>query len=137
MVPQPSSARADPHFLDGPLPSAFADLGFDVDVGPLFATPAEVARQAIDADVHVVGVSSQAAGHRTLLPALVDELRAAECEAMVVAGGVIPVQDYELLHDAGVAAVFGPGTRIPAAGLAILNDLSAQLNKASSEALKA
>ncbi len=117
--------------------SAFADLGFDVDVGPLFATPAEVARQAIDADVHVVGVSSQAAGHRTLLPALVDELRAAECEAMVVAGGVIPVQDYELLHDAGVAAVFGPGTRIPAAGLAILNDLSAQLNKASSEALKA
>jgi methylmalonyl-CoA mutase len=76
--------------------SAFADLGFDVDVGPLFATPAEVAMQAADADVHVVGVSSQAAGHRTLLPALISELRAQGNTSMVVAGGVIPPQDHSI-----------------------------------------
>jgi len=107
--------------------SAFADLGFDVDVGPLFATPEEVAMQAIDADVHVVGVSSQAAGHRTLLPELVQSLRTQHSEAMVVCGGVIPSQDYALLHEAGVHAVYGPGTRIPAAARAIIADLEAQL----------
>jgi len=107
--------------------SAFADLGFDVDVGPLFATPEEVATQALDADVHVVGVSSQAAGHRTLIPALIDSLKAQECEAMVVAGGVIPAQDFGMLHESGVAAIFGPGTRIPAAARSIIQDLEAQL----------
>ena len=81
----------------------------------------------------MVGVSSQAAGHRTLLPALVEELRKAECEAMVVAGGVIPVQDYEFLHNSGVTAVFGPGTRIPAAGLAVINDLTAQLRQQTAQ----
>ena len=107
--------------------SAFADLGFDVDVGPLFATPAEVALQALDADVHVVGVSSQAAAHLTLLPQLIGELKQNGSEAMVVAGGVIPTQDFEALHQAGVAAVFGPGTRIPAAARSIIADLDRSL----------
>ena len=85
-------------------------------VGPLFATPAEVARQAVDADVHVVGVSSQAAGHKTLIPQLVAALEAEGCGHMVVvAGGVIPPQDYDALYDAGVSCIFGPGTRIPLA----------------------
>ena len=96
--------------------TAFADLGFDVDVGPLFQTPAEAARDAVDNDVHVVGVSSQAAGHLTLVPQLIDELKAAGAgDVVVVCGGVIPPQDYDALHAAGVAAVFGPGTNIPAA----------------------
>jgi len=107
--------------------SAFADLGFDVDVGPLFATPEEVALQAIDADVHVVGISSQAAGHRTLVPELVEELRRQKHEAMVVCGGVIPAVDYEFLHERGVSAIFGPGTRIPAAARSIINDLTEEL----------
>ena len=107
--------------------SAFADLGYDVDVGPLFATPAEVAMQAVDADVHAVGVSSQAAGHKTLIPELVDELRKLGSDAMVVAGGVIPKQDYEFLHERGVAAVFGPGTRIPAAARSIIGELDVKL----------
>lgn len=113
--------------------SAFADLGFDVDVGPLFATPAEVAMQAMDADVHVVGVSSQAAAHLTLVPQLIERLRAHGSSAMVVCGGVIPTQDYEALHGAGVAAVFGPGTRIPAAAQAIIADLSQQLAEREEE----
>uniref|UniRef100_A0A7S3YXM7 methylmalonyl-CoA mutase n=1 Tax=Lotharella globosa TaxID=91324 RepID=A0A7S3YXM7_9EUKA len=96
--------------------SGFADLGFDVDIGPLFQTPGEVVRQAVDADVHVVGVSSQAAGHKTLVPALVSELKKAGAEDMlVVCGGVIPHQDYDFLYKAGVACVFGPGTRLPTA----------------------
>ena len=103
--------------------SAFASFGFDVDVGPLFATPAEVALQALDADVHVVGVSSLAAGHKTLVPELVHELRALGSSAMVVAGGVIPRDDYEFLHERGVRQIFGPGTRIPAAARAIIADL--------------
>lgn len=107
--------------------SAFADLGFDVDVGPLFATPAEVALQAIDADVHVVGISSQAAGHKTLVPEMVNELRGQKHEAMVVCGGVIPAVDYEFLHERGVSAIFGPGTRIPAAAQQIIRDLTAQI----------
>ena len=107
--------------------SAFADLGFDVDVGPLFATPAEVALQALDADVHVVGVSSQAAGHRTLVPQLIDELKSLGSDAVVVAGGVIPPQDFEFLHQAGVSSVFGPGTRIPAAARTVIADLNRKL----------
>lgn len=96
--------------------TGFADLGFDVDVGPLFQTPAEVARQAVDADVHVVGVSSQAAGHKTLVPQLVAELKKLGAEDMVVvAGGVIPPQDYQFLYDAGCSLIFGPGTRVPLA----------------------
>ncbi len=93
--------------------TAFADFGFDVDVGPLFQTPDEVARDAVEHDVHVVGVSSQAAGHKTLVPALIEELRAQGAgDVVVVCGGVIPPQDYDFLRDAGVAAVFGPGTNI-------------------------
>jgi methylmalonyl-CoA mutase len=102
--------------------TAFADLGFDVDVGPLFQTPAEAARDAVDNDVHVVGVSSQAAGHRTLVPQLIDELRAAGAEdVVVVCGGVIPPQDYDALRAAGVAAIFGPGTNIPAAARQVID----------------
>jgi methylmalonyl-CoA mutase len=101
--------------------TAFADLGFDVDVGPLFQTPAEAARDAVDNDVHVVGVSSQAAGHRTLVPQLLDELRAAGADdVVVVCGGVIPPQDHDVLRAAGVAAIFGPGTNIPAAARQVL-----------------
>jgi methylmalonyl-CoA mutase len=102
--------------------TAFADLGFDVDIGPLFQTPAEAARDAVDNDVHVVGVSSQAAGHLTLVPQLVEELRAVGAgNVVVVCGGVIPPRDYDALHRAGVAAVFGPGTNIPAAARKVLD----------------
>jgi methylmalonyl-CoA mutase len=105
--------------------SAFADLGFDVDVGPLFQTPAEVARQAVEADVHIVGVSSLAAGHLTLVPALRDELAAEGREdIMIVVGGVIPPQDVEELHQAGAAAVFPPGTVIPDAAHDLLTTLA-------------
>ena len=101
--------------------SGFADLGFDVDVGPLFATPEEVAGQAIDADVHVVGVSSQAAGHKALVPALISALAARGAgHIRVVVGGVIPPQDYAELYAAGVGAIFGPGTRIPLAARQVL-----------------
>jgi methylmalonyl-CoA mutase len=101
--------------------TAFADLGFDVDVGPLFQTPAEAARDALDNDVHVVGVSSQAAGHRTLVPQLIDELRRIGGEdVVVVCGGVIPPQDHDELRAAGVAAIFGPGTNIPTAAHEVL-----------------
>ena len=101
--------------------TAFADLGFDVDVGPLFQTPEEAARQAIENDVHVVGVSSQAAGHKTLVPALVDALRAlGAVDIAVVCGGVIPAQDHAMLRCAGVAAIYGPGAHIPAAAAQVL-----------------
>src|SRR6056297_1298994 len=101
--------------------TAFADIGFDVDVGPLFQTPAEAAQDAIDNDVHIIGISSQAAGHRTLAPELVKELKAAGAEdILVICGGVIPQQDYEFLFDAGVKAIFGPGTNIPEAAQDIL-----------------
>ena len=107
--------------------TAFADLGFDVDVGPLFQTPAEAARDAVENDVHVVGVSSQAAGHKTLVPQLIGELREAGAgEVLVVCGGVIPPGDHAKLHEAGVAAVFGPGTNIPKAALRVLELLEAQ-----------
>jgi methylmalonyl-CoA mutase len=101
--------------------TAFADMGFDVDVGPLFQTPAEAAVDAVENDVHVVGVSSQAAGHRTLVPELVDALRDAGAgHILVVCGGVIPPQDYDDLMSAGVSAVFGPGTNIPDAARKVL-----------------
>jgi methylmalonyl-CoA mutase len=96
--------------------TAFADIGFDVDVGPLFQTPEEAARQAVENDVHVVGISSQAAGHKTLVPALVASLREQGAgDVIVVCGGVIPPQDYDMLRAAGVSAIYGPGTNIPAA----------------------
>ncbi|MEO6318732.1 MAG: methylmalonyl-CoA mutase [Acidimicrobiales bacterium] len=101
--------------------TAFADIGFDVDFGPLFETPQEVARAAVENDVHVVGVSSQAAGHRTLVPQLIDELRAAGGDdILVVCGGVIPPQDHAELKAAGVVAIFGPGTNIPDAATTVL-----------------
>jgi methylmalonyl-CoA mutase len=107
--------------------TAFADLGFDVDVGPLFQVPAEAARQAIENDVHVVGVSSQAAGHRTLVPELVEELRRQGGQGIaVVVGGIIPPRDYEFLRERGVAAIFGPGTPIPKAAREVLRVLRAR-----------
>ena len=101
--------------------TAFADLGFDVDVGSLFQTPEETARQAVENDVHIVGMSSLAAGHKTLLPKLVEALKAYGREdILVVAGGVIPQQDYQFLYDHGATAVFGPGTVIPDAAARLL-----------------
>ncbi len=106
--------------------TSFADVGFDVDLAPLFQTPAEVARQAVDNDVHLVGVSSLAAGHKTLLPQLIQELRQqGRPDILVVAGGVIPAQDYQFLFDAGVAGVYGPGTVISRAAQEILGKLEA------------
>lgn len=105
--------------------TAFADLGFDVDVGPLFQTPAETAQQAVDNDVHVIGMSSLAGGHKTLLPALIEELKQRERgDILVVCGGVIPAQDYAFLKDAGAAAIFGPGTKIPQAAAELIQDIS-------------
>ena len=107
--------------------TAFADLGFDVDVGPMFQTPEEAAQQAIENDVHVVGVSSQAAGHKTLVPQLIKSLRAQGAEDIItICGGVIPPKDYEQLRADGVAAIFGPGTNIPEAA----EDVLAIINKA-------
>ena len=101
--------------------TSFADMGFDVDMGPLFSTPAEAAKMAIENDVHIVGVSSLAAGHKTLVPELMAELKKFNREdILVIAGGVIPQQDYQFLFDAGVAAIFGPGTKIPVAAGSIL-----------------
>ena len=108
--------------------TAFADIGFDVDIGPLFQTPEEAARQAIENDVHVVGVSSQAAGHKTLVPALIEALRQEGADdILTVCGGVIPPQDYDFLKRAGVSAIFGPGTNIPAAAAEILGLIRKQL----------
>jgi methylmalonyl-CoA mutase len=109
--------------------TAFADLGFDVDVGPLFQTPAEVARQAVEADVHIVGVNSLAAGHLSLVPALRDELaRQGRPDILIVVGGVIPPQDFDELRAAGAAAIFPPGTVIAEAALDLLRVLRAQLS---------
>lgn len=106
--------------------SAFADLGFDVDIGPLFATPDEAARQAVENDVHVIGVSSLTAGHLTLVPDLHEALaKEGREDIMIVVGGVIPPSDYEALHEAGAKAVFGPGTNIPAAAADLIAKLSA------------
>jgi methylmalonyl-CoA mutase len=107
--------------------TAFADLGFDVDIGPLFQTPDEVARHAVENDVHIVGISTLAGGHKTLMPELVKELEEqGRADILVVAGGVIPQQDYQFLHDNGVACVFGPGTSIPLAARDILTKLASQ-----------
>jgi len=101
--------------------TSFADIGFDVDMGPLFQTPAEAARQAVENDVHILGVSSLAAGHKTLVPQVIEELKKLGREdIMVIAGGVIPQQDYDFLYNAGVFGVFGPGTKIPSAAIKIL-----------------
>jgi len=108
--------------------TAFADLGFDVDVGPLFQTPAETARQAVENDVHIIGMSSLAAGHKTLLPQLVAELKQlGRQDIMVICGGVIPAQDYEFLYANGASAVFGPGTVIPVAAQKLLGELMGRL----------
>jgi methylmalonyl-CoA mutase len=108
--------------------TAFADIGFDVDIGPLFQTPAEVARHAVENDVHLVGVSSLAAGHKTLVPQLIDELRKLDRDdILVVVGGVIPPQDYEFLYQAGVAGIYGPGTVISVAAQQILDILLSSL----------
>ena len=105
--------------------TGFADLGFDVDIGPLFQTPKEVARQAAENDVHILGVSSLANGHKTLVPEVIKELiEVGREDIMVVAGGVIPQQDYQFLYDAGVSFVFGPGTKIPEAAIDILTKLT-------------
>jgi methylmalonyl-CoA mutase len=109
--------------------TAFADLGFDVDVGPLFQTPAETARQAVENDVHIVGVSTLAAGHLTLVPQLREELaRLGREDIMIVAGGVIPAQDYPALYEAGAAAVFGPGTVVPEAAEKLVRALADRLS---------
>jgi len=101
--------------------TSFADLGFDVDIGPLFQTPKEVAQQAVENDVHVIGASSLAAGHKTLIPELIQHLKELGREdIMVIAGGVIPPKDYQFMYDAGVAGVFGPGTVISEAAKDIL-----------------
>jgi methylmalonyl-CoA mutase len=104
--------------------SGYADIGFDVDIGPLFQTPAETARQAVENDVHVLGVSSLAAGHKTLVPLVINELKNLGREdILVIVGGVIPAQDYQFLYDAGVAAIFGPGTSVSKAAKQILEIL--------------
>ena len=102
--------------------TAFADIGFDVDVGPLFQTPEEAARGAVENDVHVVGVSTQAGGHKTLVPALIGELRRIGAgDIVVICGGVIPVKDYAALVESGVSAIYGPGTHIPTAAAEIMD----------------
>jgi len=108
--------------------TAFADLGFDVDIGPLFQTPEETAMQAVENDVHVIGMSSLAAGHKTLLPQLVEELKKLGREDIViVVGGVIPAQDYQFLYDHGASAIFGPGTIIPVAAQKVIKEIYKQL----------
>ncbi|MCL1960334.1 MAG: methylmalonyl-CoA mutase family protein, partial [Desulfovibrionaceae bacterium] len=108
--------------------TAFADLGFDVDIGSLFQTPAECARQAIENDVHAVGISTLAAGHKTLVPAIIDELKKQGAGDIVVfVGGVIPRQDYDFLYQAGVKGIYGPGTPIPACARDVLEQIKASL----------
>jgi methylmalonyl-CoA mutase len=108
--------------------SAFADLGFDVDIGPLFATPAEAARQAVENDVHILGVSSLAAAHLTLVPELKAELeKQGRPDIMIVVGGVVPPQDYEALKKAGAEAIFPPGTVIAAAAVDLIETLNKRL----------
>jgi methylmalonyl-CoA mutase cobalamin-binding domain/chain len=102
--------------------TALADLGFDVDIGPLFQTPEEAARQAIENDVHVVAASSLVAGHKTLVPELIEQLKKQGAEdILVIAGGVIPTRDYDFLKARGVSAIFGPGTHVPKAASDILD----------------
>ena len=106
--------------------TGYADIGFDVDMGPLFQTPAEAARQAVENDVHILGVSSLAAGHKTLVPQVIEELeKLGRPDIMVVVGGVIPPQDYQFLYDAGAAAIFGPGSVISDSAIKMLDLLLA------------
>ena len=115
--------------------SAFADLGFDVDIGPLFATPAEAARQAIENDVHIVGVSSLAAGHLALVPELKAELdRYGRGDILIVVGGVVPPQDFDALHRAGASVIFPPGTVIAEAAEKLIAELNRRLGYSSKEA---
>ena len=115
--------------------SAFADLGFDVDIGPLFQTPAEAARQAVENDVHIVGASSLAAGHLTLVPELRAELeRHGRGDIMIVVGGVVPPQDYDALKEAGAKAIFPPGTVIAEAAVDLLDKLAKALGHEPSAA---
>jgi methylmalonyl-CoA mutase len=108
--------------------TAYADMGFDVDIGPLFQTPAETARMAAENDVHVVAISSLAGGHKTLLPQVVEELgKLGRDDIMIVVGGVIPAQDYDFLHASGAAGVFGPGTVLPVAARKILEELEERI----------
>jgi methylmalonyl-CoA mutase len=108
--------------------TAFADIGFDVDVGPLFQTPREVARMAVENDVHVLGVSTLAGGHKTLVPEVASELKKlGRDDILIVVGGVIPPQDYDFLYKAGAVGVFGPGTVIPVSAQKILEALSGNL----------
>ena len=105
--------------------SAFADLGFDIDIGPLFQTPEECARQAIENDVHAIGISTLAAGHKTLVPALIDSLNAQGADDVVVfVGGVVPSQDYDFLLRAGVKGIYGPGTPIPSSARHVLEHIA-------------
>jgi methylmalonyl-CoA mutase len=107
--------------------TGLADLGFDVDIGPLFQTPEEAARQAIENDVHAIGISTLAAGHKTLVPALVEALREqGASDISVFVGGVVPAQDYDFLHRTGVKGVFGPGTPIPECARKVLAAISAR-----------
>ncbi len=111
--------------------TAFADVGFDIDLSPMFSTPAEVAKQAVENDVHVVGVSSQAAGHKTLVPELIHELKQQGADdIIVIVGGVIPKDDYDFLYQAGVKGIYGPGTQIPKAAREILSVINSQVNNA-------
>jgi methylmalonyl-CoA mutase len=107
--------------------TGFADLGFDVDIGPLFQTPEEAVREAVENDVHVVGISSQAAGHKTLVPQVINGLKEADAsDIIVICGGVIPPQDYDVLYEAGVAAIYGPGTNIVNAAKEVLAKIKEQ-----------
>jgi methylmalonyl-CoA mutase len=111
--------------------TAFADLGFDVDMGPLFQTAQECARHAIENDVHAVGVSTLAAGHKTLVPAIIAELKAQGADDIIVfVGGVIPRRDYDFLYDAGVAGIYGPGTPIPASAKDVLEHIRSRFASA-------
>ena len=104
--------------------TGYADMGFDVDIGPLFQTPAESAKQAVENDVHILGVSSLAAGHKTLVPQVIEELKKLGREdIMVIVGGVIPAQDYDYLYNAGAVAIFGPGTVVSESGIKMLEIL--------------
>ncbi len=108
--------------------TGYADLGFDVDISPLFMTPEETAQMAVENDVHCIGVSSLAAGHKTLVPALVAELtKLGREDIIIIVGGVIPAQDYDFLYEAGAVAIFGPGTVIPVSAIKIIEEIYKRL----------